>query len=506
MTDDTAHVVEWANRVAWRSTSIVVVAGTLNCKFWEILRHYNSEVTIILFDPARSDFSVETEHGVLCTNNINEMQTLVASRYRVPTRVEVIGTDRVRQELGPEVGRVVDTAVRGVFEAEHTTRVNAERWTKLGLIALQKMAGKTALNGMPQCLEGKTAVVVGAGPSLDKNIKVLAEHQDKVAVFATDAVVAPLFKAGIKPHVIVTVEANGTPTKRTLQNPIWKTAIAIPGVHVAEQVWTISPGKWLWGVQMVGPVGPFVVERLGLPMLRSGGSVSTVAFSAAQVMGCKRLVLVGMDSAYAPGGAFYCNAVAHKHKERQEQMEKVEAWGGIGYVDAPRTLCSYREWFESRSHELRAMGSPVINATEGGARVHGAEEMKLADAIGGLEPQPTLRDEMFAAADEGKRIDPAPLVEGLREELERSRIAAVFAQEAADFLVRAHDRIDTMLSLPKASILFRAAVGPIQEAGHMPRGNELLTGAKILARVSERRDDLDTMIRDTIKVLEETHG
>jgi hypothetical protein len=507
MRDDTAHVLEWAHRVAWRSTSIVVVAGTLQCKFWELLRRYNHDLVIILFDHKRDDFSDVAQHNVLCTNNIHEMQAMVGASYRVPTRVEVIGTEDVRRELGAQVSACVDTAVRGVYEAEHTTRVNAERWTRLGLVALEKMTGEAALNGMPECLAEKTAVIVGAGPSLNKNIKVLAKHQDKVAIFATDAVVAPLHRAGIKPHVIVTVEANKTPTKRTLQNPAWKTAIVVPGVHVAEQVWTLQPKRWLWGVQLVGPIGPFVVEKLGLSLLRSGGSVSTIAFSAAQVMGCKRIVLVGMDSAYANDGTFYCDKVAHKHVQRNaEPVVPVEAYGGIGYVQAPRTLCSYREWFEARSHEASAAGYPVFNATEGGARINGAREVTLEEAIGGLEPCPSMLDDMCAAVDGAKHIEPQPIITGLEEELDKARVASTFAKDGADSLVRAHDRINMMLELPKANILFRSAIGPIQEAGHMPRGHELLIGAKILARVHEKQEPLSEMICGTLNKLKEKHG
>jgi hypothetical protein len=335
---------------------------------------------------------------------------------------------------------------------------------------------------------------------------VLAKYQNNVAIFATDAAVVPLFKAGVKPHCIVTVEANGTPTKHTLKNPIWETAIAIPGVHVAEHVWSIKPARWLWGVQLVGPIGPFVVERLGLPLLRSGGSVSTIGFSAAQVMGSKRIVLVGMDSSYAPNGVYYAGGVAHKHNPKGEQISKVEAYGGIGYVDAPRAMCSYREWFELRAHEAASAGDVVINATEGGARISGAKEQRLVEAIGELGAIPDLRDRMFGAVDNAKRVEKDPIVAGLREEIDRARVAAVFARDAAECLVRGHDRIDTMLGLPKANILFRSALGPIHEAGHMPRGHELLVGAKILARVAENNEPLAEMICDTMNAIEEQHG
>jgi len=504
---DQAALLQWAGKVAWRSTGVVVVAGTLQCPYWELIRHCNAGTQIVLFDPDRTDdFAAEKAVGVACCTTLHELRGLVATRYKVPLRCEVIGTEPIQKRYGEEVTALVDTTIKGVWEAEHTTRVNAQRWAHLGLVALEQMIGRPVLNGLAPCLAGRTAVIVGAGPSLDRNIDALAANQDRVAIFATDASVGPLYRAGIHPHVVVTVEANGEPTAKTLQNPLWREAVVIPGVHVAEHVWKLRPLRWLWGVQMVGSVGPFVVQTMGLPLLRSGGSVSTIAYSAAQVMGADRVVLVGMDSAYAPDGRFYAGKVAHSHRPSKDPISKCEAWGGVGYVDAPRAMCSYREWFEARAAEQAALGRPLINATEGGARIRDAEETRLVEALGALPVDASVRGDIVAAVDGARTVEAAPIVEGLRAELERARIAAVFAAEAGENMWRAHSRIETMLGLPKADILFRASVGPIQETGMMPRGNELLAASQILRRVAETQTTLDGMIRATVESIERTHG
>ncbi len=507
MDEDTRQVAEWASRVAWRSTGTVVVAGDLKCKYWEIFRQYNPMVKIIRFDPTGPAFDEEKKAEVLCCTTEHDLSVMVASNYKVPMRVEVIGSEEARASHGDALAGIVDSAVRTCVEAEHTTRVNAERWTRLGLEALCQMAGRTALNGMTQCLAGRTAVIVGAGPSLDKNVGVLKKYQDRCAIFAVDAAVEPMRKAGIQPHFVVTVDAGDAPVKTTWQSPVWRGAVVIPGVHVSEWTWKLKPRRWLWGVQMVGAIGPFVACTLELPVLRSGGSVSTIAFSAAKGMGADKIVLVGMDSSYAPGRKFYASGVPWKYVDREgvEPIAKVEAYGGIGYVDAPRTLCAYREWFEGRSCEAAAAGAPVVNATEGGARIAGAVEATLEDTLGKL-PVYDLWPDILAAVDGAPVIDPVPIIEALRTEVDNAVVAAAAAGQAADALRLAHKSVSDMLEAPRANLLNRAGVGPIQELGLMPRGPELIAGAAMLGRLAETQKTLAPAICGTIKRLEETHA
>lgn len=56
-------------------------------------------------------------------------------------------------------------------------------------------------------LKGKPAVIVAAGPSLDKNLAELAVYRDKVIIFALGRTVAALARHNISPHFLVHVEA-----------------------------------------------------------------------------------------------------------------------------------------------------------------------------------------------------------------------------------------------------------------------------------------------------------
>ncbi|MGL4368507.1 MAG: hypothetical protein ACRCUT_02365, partial [Spirochaetota bacterium] len=62
---------------------------------------------------------------------------------------------------------------------------------------------------------------------------------------------------------------------------------------------------------------------------------------------------------------------------RKRKIKYVDAWGGKGRVITDFVMDLYRQWFED---SCGTVAITVINATEGGARIHSAQEMTLEEA------------------------------------------------------------------------------------------------------------------------------
>jgi hypothetical protein len=146
---------------------------------------------------------------------------------------------------------------------------------------------------------GVPAFIVGAGPSLAKNVERLREARQKGIVFAVDVSGKVLDGRGIEPQVLVCLEALNL-------------SAHMKGLSYIDRVvrafsMTSHPG----GFRMTGgPLLPFfeslgsfapIQDLLGVPGAVVGGSVSTVAFSLAEQLGCSPIVLVGQDLAYTGG-------------------------------------------------------------------------------------------------------------------------------------------------------------------------------------------------------------
>lgn len=228
---------------------------------------------------------------------------------------------------------------------------------------------------------GNTAILVAAGPSLDKNIHELKKAKNHAFILAVDTAVGPLVRNGIMPDAFVTIDPH-----KDLE------LIEAPG---AEKIPVIAPGtarpaliehqegkKIFYYDSYAIPAHIYLINGKLMPSASSGGSVACSGFSVLFRMGFQTIILVGQDLAYT-------NNKSHADGTFQEKMPQEDTTGMImvkgnyeEQVPTLRNLRAYLEWFEmyiagmKREHDVR-----VINATEGGAYIEGTELMTLRDAI-----------------------------------------------------------------------------------------------------------------------------
>jgi hypothetical protein len=294
------------------------------------------------------------------------------------------------------------------------------------LHVLSSTSPVTALSG---ALEGVPAFIVGAGPSLDKNVKALADAKKKGIVIAVDVAGSALDRNGVVPHMLVSLEALNL-SKHIANLSYVKDVILSPSLTGHPDCFKIDAGHVMPFFEALGPFSA-VVKLADVPGVIVGGSVSTVAFSLATLFGCSPIVLVGQDlgytgaSTHASGTAFDgCtmerNAdnthVAFSYNETIKQVRaesslgaapakdplfEVPAWGGEGQVISTASFNAFRLWFEIWATSMNGHVE-LVNATEGGSRIEGFREATLADVLAEL-PDTEISAEELAAKARAKR-------------------------------------------------------------------------------------------------------
>ncbi|TLM94563.1 MAG: motility associated factor glycosyltransferase family protein, partial [Actinobacteria bacterium] len=116
--------------------------------------------------------------------------------------------------------------------------------------------------------------------------------------------------------------------------------------------------------------------------LKIGPSVANVAVDLLKKMGANTIIFVGQDLAYA-GEDSHVEGSDHKeylkkHAQKPKQMLEVEGING-GKVRTDESFYTYLKWFESYISLNKDV--KFINATEGGARIPGAEALTLREAL-----------------------------------------------------------------------------------------------------------------------------
>lgn len=257
---------------------------------------------------------------------------------------------------------------------------------------LQRHAAQNVLFNLPYVAQGYhtmqlskvvphkgAAVLVSAGPSLDKNIEELRRAKNHLFLIAVDTAVKPLLKRGIIPDVFITLDG-----RKPLE--LLKGAECLPVVSnpVARyELLDQQKGKKIFffdGYQL--PLDLYAQNGKVLPGVAIGGSVACSGFSLLYKMGFETVILVGQDLAYTDDKSHADGTFQEiMPKEHTESMIRVKG----NYQDTVPTLTNlkiYLEWFADYIKGAKERGRfRVINATEGGAYIEGTELMTLKDAL-----------------------------------------------------------------------------------------------------------------------------
>lgn len=230
------------------------------------------------------------------------------------------------------------------------------------------------------------AIIVSAGPSLNKNLLDIKEAVGKACIIATDTAMKPLLNAGIIPDLFMIVDGL-KPGELFEHKDISKcgmvtmTAVSTApmDLHKGKKYFYYSGSAY--ETELINVIDAMDERPIALKDIPTGGSVATSAYSLAVCMGARTVILVGQDLALT-GNKGHVDG-AFKDEKVEIDMDsgeyfEVEAVDG-GTVITRIDLKLYLDWFEKTIKDWNMI--KTIDATEGGALIRGAKNMTLKEAI-----------------------------------------------------------------------------------------------------------------------------
>ncbi|MBP8866442.1 MAG: motility associated factor glycosyltransferase family protein, partial [Acetobacterium sp.] len=234
--------------------------------------------------------------------------------------------------------------------------------------------------------DGVPAILVAGGPSLDKNIHLLKQAQEKAVIIAVDTVLPALLKNGVHPHFLTCIDPNNLTFEKFADVIQQVKDIALicsswvnpktPKVFPAEQIFWTFTGK---------PIEAWLNSLLGGKLLTGGAStVAHLNLIAAHMLGCDPIIFIGQDLAY-PGSASASHAkgtvlqgtAPTKIITNHVQGETVTGINGE-ILQTNRSFLSMKEFFE---YAIAKSDKTHINATEGGANIEGTKILTLQETM-----------------------------------------------------------------------------------------------------------------------------
>ena len=231
-----------------------------------------------------------------------------------------------------------------------------------------------------QMPENIPAIIVAAGPSLDKNIKELHRAKGKCLIVSTDTALKPLALEGITPDITAIMDSKKD--ERYLSEEASRKVPIVCTPRGGTEFLHLHTGMKFFINDFCDHIGEFMKNNgHELISLDTGGSVANACFAIAQLFGCKKIILVGQDLAYTGDKTHSAVTVRGAKKTAVDELEHVEMDVDIygNPIRSSREFKLYKEWFEQEIRLDKEL--EVVDATEGGIRIEGARLMTLRDAI-----------------------------------------------------------------------------------------------------------------------------
>ena len=225
------------------------------------------------------------------------------------------------------------------------------------------------------------AIIVAAGPSLNKNISILKKAKNKAFIIAVDTALKPLQKAEIEPDMYAMLD--GIKYLDLVETKVGREAPLLSLLTGNKQIYDYHMGKKFFVDEQYNYVYEmFSMNHKEIAGLAIGGSVATLAFSLVCHLGFKTIVFVGQDLAYTGNKSHVDGAFKEEIKEEDTTNY---LWVPGNYEEKVPTLSNlndYRRWFEDFIKSWKEhYNVRFINATEGGAKIEGTEIMTLSEVI-----------------------------------------------------------------------------------------------------------------------------
>lgn len=251
---------DWTSRITKKQLGIFSPDTTTNAPgLRKLLEKHDGEPLVVL-------------HPVLARDQAADLAATVAALKRAWT------------------GARANHHARMMFEGPYAHQ------TLTNLAQLPRMVDVHTFEGLGR---GRTALVTGAGPSLDRLLPKIKNHRDSLIIVAVDTSLRPLLAAGIDPDFVVAVDPSEVNARHLVDVGRESRAWFIGELSLPAAVFETFEGRVAaFRVGLNEPWPWLVKQQIDVGVLAAWGSVLVTAIDVACLLGCDKVLLGGADLAW----------------------------------------------------------------------------------------------------------------------------------------------------------------------------------------------------------------
>jgi len=302
---------------------------------------YEPNLEILRVTLGLVDFSKELfQNNVFIASDIESFKQLFMSLYSYKANATFVFLDSYRTIYSEHINEIYSQieVITGICMSEYNTLKTGIAYSaQMVLHNLPYTLNETPLIEYRDSLKGKTALIVSAGPSLDRNIEAIKQNRDKVVIFCVGTALKALMKNGITPEFLNMIEINDCSgqiegldlseinfilepyTNNYFHRVKTKTKLLFPTIT--------SHANNFWANLTNTDISPYSAK----------GTVSYEAIFSAKMLGFKKIILVGQDLAYV-GNQCYSKDSAYSELTCEINAEtknlEVKMNNATNYIDS----------------------------------------------------------------------------------------------------------------------------------------------------------------------------
>jgi hypothetical protein len=251
---------------------------------------------------------------------------------------------------------------------------------------LEKMFQSSSLRAIRDKFAGCTALIVGAGPSLELDVEYIKMNRDRLIIFSAGSSIQSLLHFGIKPHFSVSMDP-GKSNGRVFEGLAVEDLTLIYVPQIFHGILKRNFNQLFYTFFENDPIVEYLFPDINPALrIRANNSVTGTAIQVAAFIGATKIMFAGQDLSF-PNNQYYASGAKHintenlKNKTKRGNLEVENVNGSFN-----TTNVSMRSALEDIERLIAALqGVEFVNTSSLGVKIKGANYVPFLQAVEAIE-------------------------------------------------------------------------------------------------------------------------
>ncbi|MCQ2738645.1 MAG: DUF115 domain-containing protein [bacterium] len=288
---------------------------------------YETDLNLMWLAFTLVDFSNEIlKKNIYLTDSYDDMADAIYQKSGVKNTPQLLVLPAYRELNQQDFSALVQNLQKTVGEFAMDLQFTKEKFYPALQMMIQNIPN--LLKELPLALfkdlyKSKTAVVVSAGPTLDRNIETLKKHRDKYVLFTVGTALKTLYANNLTPDFLCIIETFDS--SRQVEELDLSCVNFITEPYSNPAIRRFKYKNTYSHISANMPINHFLADVFGFDISEywSKGTVSHTALNSARLLGFSKIVLVGQDLSYVEGQCYskdsaYKDLICNYNKESEK--------------------------------------------------------------------------------------------------------------------------------------------------------------------------------------------